>query len=120
MSYDYLLKDGDIVVTPEGDLTLATTKLELARQSVLINLTTILTEWFLDQTEGIDWIGILSRRNNKTEVDLAIKGAIKKSTYVTRITYYETEFNKTTNKYSVSFKALIETGEVLTVNNLEI
>lgn len=120
MSYDYYLQDGDLLVTPEGDLVLATTKLELARQSVLVSLTTILGEWFLDTTEGVDWIGVLSRRNNKVEVDLAIKKAIKESSYITRIIEYNTEFNRATNKYSVSFKALVETGEVLVVDNLEI
>lgn len=120
MSYDYYLQDGDLLITPEGDITLATTKLSLARQSVLINLTTLLGEWFLDTTEGVDWIGILSRKNNRVEVDLAIKAAIKKSSYITRITEYSTEFNRSTNKYYVTFKALIETGEVLVVNSLEI
>lgn len=120
MSYDYLLEDGDLSLTMSGDIRLATTKMQLARQSILISLTTILGEWFLDTTEGVDWVGILSRRNNKVEVDLAIKSAIKNSAYVVRILEYSATLNRASNKYSVNFKALVEDGEVLTINNLEI
>lgn len=120
MSYDYLLKDGDLSVSDTGEILLATTKLQLARQSILISLTTLLGEWFLDQSEGVDWLGILSRRGNQVEVDLSIKSAIKKSSYVVRLIEYSSFLDRKTLKYSVSFKALIETGEVLIINDLEI
>lgn len=121
MSYDYLLdKQGDISISSTGDLVLATSKIVLAKQSIETGLKTLKGEWFLDTSEGVDWLGILSRRNNKIEVDLEIKRVIKNSSYVTRIVEYNTNFNRATNKYFVSFKALVETGEVLSVNDLEI
>ncbi len=120
MSYDFKYKNRDIVVTENGDIELATTKLLLARQWVEIRLKTILTEWFLDQSQGIDWFNLLSRRNTRSEIDSIIRKTIITTQYITKINSYQGEFNRGTRKYNVTFNASVEDGSVLEVVNLEI
>jgi hypothetical protein len=120
MSNDLLLTDGDLTVTEQGDLVLATTKMKLARQWIEVRLKTILGEWFLDISDGTDWPDVLSKRNNKVLVDSTVKNIITESPYVVRLLGYNSTINKLTQKYDIEFAASIEDGEVLVVNNLEV
>jgi len=120
MSKDFLLTDKDLTVTEQGEILLADTKLELARQWVEVRLQTYLGEWFLDESEGIDWPEILSNRDNQRLVDSTVKTIIVQTQYITNLLSYSSVWDKSTQKYQISFAASVEDGEVLTVNNLEI
>lgn len=113
--YDLRLTNGDITVTASGDLELATTKKDLARQYVKVRLSTILTEWFLDTTQGINWLDLLSSRSNKDAVDLKIITTITSTQYITRLRTYSSTYNPKTYKYVVVFTADVEDGSVIEV-----
>lgn len=122
--FDFLYLTGtpnnDMVVSDSGDIVLATTKKDLARQWVQVRLKTLLGSWFLDTTQGIDWIDLLSRRNTRAEIDSIVKKTIIETQYISEITSFSGEINNFTRKYSISFTATVEDGEILTIDNLEI
>lgn len=120
MSGDFKLENNDIVVTPDGDITFTLNKAELARQWLQTRLKTLKGEWFLDITQGIDWLTLLSKRNSYLEVDTAIKKVILLSPYIVKLLSYSTELDRENQKYSVTFSAQVEDGEVITFNGLEI
>ncbi len=120
MSYDFKLQDNDLSINKTGDIILSKTKIELSRQWVQIRLKTILTEWFLDQNQGVDWFNLLSRRNTRAEIDSVVKRVIVTTKYITKILTYSGGYNPETQKYSINFSAGAEGGEVITINNLEI
>jgi len=122
--FDFLYLNGtpnnDIVVSDSGDIVLATTKKDLARQWVQVRLKTLLGSWFLDTTQGIDWIDLLSRRNTRVEIDSIVKKTIIETQYISEITSFSGEINNFTRKYAISFTVTVEDGEILTIDNLEI
>ena len=122
--FDFLYLNGtpnnDIVVSDSGDIVLATTKKDLARQWVQVRLKTLLGSWFLDTTQGIDWIDLLSRRNTRAEIDSIVKKTIIETQYISEITSFSGEINNFTRKYAISFTVTVEDGEILTIDNLEI
>lgn len=111
--YDLSLKDQDLQVTSKGEIVLATTKKELAAQWVSIRLKTILSEWFLDVDQGINWVGILSARNNKDTVDLTIISTITSTKYIKRLRTYKSSIDVGSHKYFVQFSADVEDGTIL-------
>ena len=117
---DLLLVNNDISVTAEGDIVLATDKITLARQYLQIRLRTLLREWFLDQTQGIDWINILSQKNNRVLVDTVIQRTIVDTEFVTRIVSYETSQETGSYRYLVDFTAEVEGGELITITDLQV
>lgn len=122
--FDFLYLNGtpnnDIVVSDSGDIVLATTKKDLARQWVQVRLKTLLGSWFLDTTQGIDWIDLLSRKNTRAEIDSIVKKTIVETQYISEIETFSSEINNFTRKYTINFTATVEDGEILTIDNLEI
>lgn len=118
--FDLKLRNRDIVITSTGDIDISDEKKEVARQWVSVRLKTLLGEWFLDQTQGIDWINILSQRNNKALVDTVIQRTIVETEYITRIVSYNSTQPTGSHRYSVSFRAEVEGGEIISFDNLEV
>ena len=122
--FDFLYLNGttnnDIVVSEAGDIVLATTKKDLARQWVQVRLKTLLGSWFLDTNEGIDWLSLLSTRGTQAAINSIVRSTIISTQYISQINSYSAELNRSTQRYSITFSAEIEDGEVLTINNLEI
>ena len=115
--YDLKLTNNDLTVTDNGELVLATTKNELARQWLQIRLKTLLKEWFLDQTQGMDWLNLLSTRNNREFIDLAIQATTVDTQYITRMISYYGELDIGTGKYIVSLSAEVEDGTIITLDD---
>lgn len=118
--FDLKLRNRDIVVTPTGDIDISDEKTEVARQWVSVRLKTLLGEWFLDTSQGIDWINILSQKGNRTLVDTVIQRTIVETRFVTRLVSYTSTQQTGSFRYSVSFRAEVETGEIISFDNLEV
>lgn len=118
--FDLKLRNRDIVVTSGGDLELSNTKVDLARQWVSVRLKTILREWFLDQAQGVDLINILSQKSNQNLLDTVIQRTIVETRFVTRIISYTSTQETGSYRYSISFRAEVEGGEVIAFEDLEV
>lgn len=111
--YDLKLINKDLQVTPNGDIALSTTKKELATQWLSVRLNTILGEWFLDIEQGVNWVNILSVKDNKSLVDLAVIRTITETQYVKRLRTYSSRTETGSYKYSISFSAELDNGEII-------
>lgn len=113
-------------VTNDLDLTGNTLRLtktvqENTRQRVLITLNTNKGEWPFNISFGIPW---LKNENNNTQllgktskniIDSAIKKAILTRQGIVSIEQYSSTLDKVTRRMTVNFKALTETGDIITV-----
>lgn len=117
---DLLLVDKDISVSTEGDIRITSDKIVLARQALEVRLKTLLKEWFLDQRQGIDWVNILSQKNNQLLIDTVIKRTIIETEFITRIVSYETSQDIGSYRNLVTFTAEAENGQLITLNNLQV
>ena len=111
--YDLSLVNKDLVVTDNGDLVLSKTKKQLATQWLSVRLDTILAEWFLDIEQGINWIELLSIKNNKDIIDLAVIRTITETQYVKRLRTYKGTAEIGSHKYNIQFSAELEDGEII-------
>ena len=111
--YDLKLVNKDLVITDNGDIVLATTKKQLAAQWLSVRLNTLLGEWFLDIEQGVNWVALLSVKNNKDIVDLAVIRTITETQYIKRLRTYKSSVEIGSYKYSISFSAELENGEII-------
>lgn len=118
--YDLKLINKDIVATSTGDLEISDEKTEVARQWLSVRLKTLLGEWFLDITQGVDWLSILSQRNNKTLVDTVIQRVIVETEYIERIVNYRSTQQLGSHSYIVTFRAEVENGDIISFDDFGI
>lgn len=129
MSKDLLLDStlGDLDIT-NGLLSLTETQEKTTQQKTKIYLSLFRGEYFASITDGIPWLAndnnpiqLLSKSTtNKRFIDVYIREAILEREGIVDIVRYESEFDRQTRTMSVSFIATTESGEVITVEELEI
>ena len=111
--YDLRMVNKDLVISDNGDIVLSTTKKQLATQWLSVRLNTILGEWFLDTEQGVNWVSLLSIKDNKDLVDLAVIKTITETQYIKRLRTYKSSVELGSYKYSIVFSAELEDGEII-------
>lgn len=120
MSYDFKIVDRDILITDQGDIVLATNKSELVQQWIEVAIKLMLGEWFVDKTQGTDWLSILSERDNRSTVDMQIKSIILKVPYVVKLLSYSSNLKQDNITLEANIQVQIEDGDILTLNNIQV
>lgn len=110
---DLLLdSDGDITFI-NGDCPVTSSVSESLQQRLKIRLTTMLGEWFLDTSVGIDYFGsVLTKVKSKSTVDLIFQSEIVKDDYVDSIETFESTLDSSTRKYSLTFSVKATDGSL--------
>lgn len=113
---------GDIDLT-NNTMRLTNNIQESSRQQVLISLQTFQGEWIFNIDAGVPWI---ANENNPIQLlgvgskeiaDLAIKEDILGRENITRLQSYSSTLNRATGQMTVSFEAVTNSGEVVTVTD---
>lgn len=85
---------------------LTTSTSENLAQRLLIRLRRHKGEWFLDENVGVDYFGqILGKNRNKATVDTIIQSEILKEAEVLQLAEYNSVYDNTLRKLSITFKA---------------
>ncbi len=103
--HDWKLVDGTTIILCE-------TEQELTRQRVAINLKLYLGEWFADTQLGIPYFQSIFGKGTREATDAILKAAIIDTEGVVRLTNFESTIDNSTRAYSVTFKAITETGSI--------
>lgn len=110
-THDIEVSEGDFQLTPTRQLTI--------RQKLIIKLSTIKGEWFLDDQLGIDYFGsILGKGRSQTTIDTIFKRAILSTEGVKSIVSYESNITKQ-REYILRFTVKTVEDEVLEVIDLD-
>lgn len=125
---DILLdQSGDIDLT-NNTMRLTSTIEELARQKVLITLSTFKGEWVFNILEGVPYLAndnnlvqlLGAGERNKTLLDLEVRKAINEKEEILSVTSFSSTLNKQSRQYSVTFTAITEQGEITLSDEIEI
>lgn len=86
---------------------------EALRQRLNNRMLLWLGEWFLTPLEGIDWLDILeSKPVDLPEVDRRLRGELLEDPAVVKIVEYESSFDRTIRKLTVSWAVTGDLGLV--------
>lgn len=108
--FDLKLDSDNDLAMVSGDLTLTTTKTEIAGQTVGITLNTFRGEWFLNTNFGIPYLQeIIGVAKKKEIVDRIFLSAIANNIYVDDINSYTSSYDRNERFYSMT--ATITVGE---------
>lgn len=124
----------DIYLNPvTGDIDLNNKSMRLtsdipesSRQQVLIDLSTFTGEWFANILAGIPYLANdsnpiqLMGQSTTLNFDIAIKGNILSRENISSLSSYTSSFDKGDRTLTVSFTAVTNTGEEITIENLPI
>jgi hypothetical protein len=107
----------DVLLDPDtGDLpefTRHVRGLEMIAQRVRIRLATFLTEWFLDETQGIDWIGWTEEKPfRKDQLAAALTAEILQTQGVTSVSDVEASYSGTAQSFGYSCNVRTAQGEL--------
>lgn len=103
-TYDLTMKNGDLVLS-EG--------LEAIQQNLKQRLQIFLTEWFLDETQGIDFIdSVLVKNPRSVVIDTIFKDQILATPGVLELLEYSASLNGPTRVLSIRFKVRCEEGVI--------
>ena len=108
-----LTVDGTDVDLSTGDYVLVD-GVDAVRQSLLIGLQFFLGEWFLDQRVGIPYFEkILGQKPRENIVRSIFRDAILKTPGVASLSSLIVDFDGTTRRLDVSFRAKTVDGEIV-------
>lgn len=97
---DFLLTDRDATA-------------EYVRNQIRIILATFRNQYRFDLNAGVDWPSLLEKGVTLPEVREALREAISRAEYVNKVDRIRTEFEPANRVLSVSFRALLDTGDEL-------
>jgi len=107
-----------------GVMRLTANKQESSRQQCLITLSTYKGEFLFSTEFGIPWLAndynptqLLGKGDNKSLIDLLVKEAILARENITNILTYSSTVDKFNSSMSISFTALTNSGEVVSIDN---
>lgn len=105
-------KNSHDIVIEDFDLQLVTDDLFLI-QKLKIKLSFFYSEWFLDLTQGIKYYDeVLIKNPNLTTIDNIFKLTIMEDGYFSSLLEYQSDFDLQNRQFSISFKAVKNTGEI--------
>ncbi|MFH0902152.1 MAG: hypothetical protein V2A73_16090 [Pseudomonadota bacterium] len=101
---DIAIEDGDIVLIED---------LDVVAQHIRIRLRTILGEWYLDTSKGVDWFGVVfSKEFPRGMAEATLRNAIETVDHVRALAKFEATFDGTTRHLSIEFEASTDFGTV--------
>lgn len=111
-----------------GELRLTETQEEVTRQKCQISLSTYKGEVFWDIDAGVPWLAndnnpiqLLSKSTtDKRFVDVVLQANILNREGIIGISSYESVWDKPTGKLTITFTATTETGEPISVEDIEL
>ena len=87
--------------------------LEYYSQKVKIKLLFFFKEWYLDQTLGVDWFGIVFVKNpNLTNVDNMLKLSVTSIEGINGLIKWQSNFDINNGLYTVDFIADTDAGDL--------
>lgn len=102
----------DIVKDDNFQLRFTATLTEYVAQKIENLLSTFQNEWFLDRSLGLPYYDrILIKNADLDDVDNLFQSTITGVTEVEELLEYESDFDTSQRKYTVTFKALLTNGE---------
>lgn len=111
--------DNDLIIA-DGDLTLTTTKTEIAAQTLGITLKTYQGEWFLNSNFGVPYLQeIIGVVRKKDVVDRIFLAQISNNIYVDNINSYTSSFDRDERYYSMNVTVTVGADTVTTLFNTQ-
>lgn len=115
---DFFFEDGDLKVG--ADIALTPDFESAVRQKIIIELKTILGEWFLDQNKGLPYFSeIIGKKPNKPYLATLLSAAINKIAEVKKVVSLEVDFSPPSRAAIISFELLLHSGNTLKIAGLE-
>jgi len=116
---DIALDDSGDLIIENGQIPLLGTVQESTRQKLQISLSTISGEWFRDINFGVPR-ELLFSKGTQGMLDAAVVEIIAGTDGIRTITEFESSLNAGTRVYTISFSAITDSGEVITLEGLEV
>jgi hypothetical protein len=111
--------DNDLIIA-DGDLTLTTTKTEIAAQTLGITLKTYRGEWFLNSEFGVPYLQeIVGVAKKKEVVDRIFLSEIANNIYIDNINSYSSSFDRDERYYSMNVTVTVGADTVTTLFNTQ-
>ena len=111
--------DNDLIIA-DGDLTLTTTKTEIAAQTLGITLKTYQGEWFLNSNFGVPYLQeIIGVARKKDVVDRIFLAQISNNIYVDNINSYTSSFDSDERYYTMNVTVTVGADTVTTLFNTQ-
>lgn len=118
--FDLKLGINNDLVLSDGDLTLTTTKTEIAAQTLGITLKTYRGEWFLNSQFGVPYLQeIVGVAKKKEVVDRIFLAEIANNIYVDNINSYTSYFDRDERYYSMNVTVTVGADTVTSVFNTQ-
>jgi|26BtaG_2_1085354.scaffolds.fasta_scaffold02386_9 hypothetical protein len=116
---DIALDDSGDLIIENGQIPLLGTIQESTRQRLQISLSTISGEWFKDINFGVPR-ELLFSKGTQGMLDAAVVEIIVGTDGIQSITEFESSLDAGTRVYTVNFSAITDSGEVVTLEGLEV
>jgi len=116
---DIALDDSGDLIISDGQIPLLGTTQEFVKQRIQISLNTITGEWFRDINFGFPR-ELLFTVGSEGRVDSAIREIIIDTPGIVEILEFSSTVNKQTRVYTANFTALTDSGEIISLEGLEI
>ncbi|HAZ7467264.1 TPA: hypothetical protein J7723_001590 [Escherichia coli] len=101
--FDLKLDGSNDLIMVDGDLTLTTTKSEIAAQTLGITLRTFRGEWFLNSNFGVPYLQeIIGVAKKKEIVDRIFLSTIASNVYIDNINSYTSSYDRDDRYYSMN------------------
>lgn len=108
---------GDLLISPLGLTRLTNTQVEEVGQRLRTKLQHFLGEWFLDETLGLSYFrDVLVRNPDMAVVKSLFQDAITSDAGVEQLVLLDLALNTETRVLSVTFEAVLNSGELLATN----
>src|SRR4030042_1762516 len=102
---------GDIVVE-NGDIVLIE-DLDVVAQHIRVRLRTILGEWYLDTSKGVDWFGVIfSKESPRGMAEATLRAAVETDDHVRELAKFAATFDGTTRNLAIELEASTDFGTV--------
>lgn len=111
--------DGDLIINEQGELVMIDGDDELL-QSLRIGLNTNRGEWFLNPDLGIDFSLYVGKNPNEEEMRSDLSDGILQESRVDSVDEITFERDLSSRQQTISFKATKKTGEVITMEGVDI
>lgn len=114
--FDLKLDSTNDLIIAEGDLTLTTTRTEMAAQTLGITLKTFKGEWFLNTNFGTPYLQeIIGVARKKETVDRIFLSQIANNRFVDNINSYTSSFDRDERYYTMTVNVAVGEDNVTTV-----
>jgi hypothetical protein len=116
---DFLLDESNDLAIGT-DFILTGDQANAVKQLIMIELRTILGEWFLDQSKGLPYFSsVLGKNPNKHYLATLFKNALLALPQIKQVQSLEVNIISATRTAAVSFVVELHNGEALSVDQLE-